>query len=261
MSPASAAQAGNVQSLTHEQPEQRKPFIGTLLLALPLAILLVAVSPVFGQQTYVSRYDAYVGYSFLNSPAVSLFEPGFAAQFGVRPKTWYSLGVDYTYGTGDLKLTPDLLTTSLQQSLGGQLAQLVAAGVIPVSYKLVVPAHSKTQTIAVGPQLAYRHFSRATLFLRPLFLGAIHETAVPKPGDPIAAAIVKKLAPSGTKVDTVLFLGFGGGFDLVLSHHFSLRAQADLVYDHIFDDLLRNGRYTTRFSIGPAFNFGKNIAR
>lgn len=260
MSIASTAQVGNLQSLTPVHPTRRKLFMRALLV-LPLAILLVAVSPVYGQQTYVSRYDAYVGYSFLNSPAVSLFEPGFAAQFGVRPKTWYSLGIDYTYGTGDLKITPDLLTTSLQHSLGGQLAQLVAAGLIPASYKLVVPAHSKTQTIAVGPQLAYRHFSRATLFLRPLFLGAIHEAAVPKGSDPIAAAIVKKLAPNGTKVNTVLFLGFGGGFDIVLSKHLSLRAQADLVYDHLFDDLLRNGRYTTRFSIGPAFNFGKNITK
>jgi hypothetical protein len=215
----------------------------------------------FGQQTYVSRYDAYVGYSFLNSPAVSLFEPGVAAQFGVRPKTWFSLGVDYTYGTGDLKITPDLLTTDLQQKLGAQLAQLIAAGVIPPTYTLVVPAHSTTHTFAAGPQLAYRHFSRATLFVRPLFLGAIHETAVPKPGDPIAAAIVKQLAPSGSKVDTVMFLGFGGGFDILLSKHFAIRAQADLVYDHLFDDLLRNGRWTTRFSVGPAFNFGKNIAK
>jgi hypothetical protein len=240
---------------------QRKPFIRTLLAVLPLAALLVAVSPVFGQQTYVTRYDAYVGYSFLNSPAISLFEPGVAAQFGFRPKTWYSMGVDYTYGSGDLKLTSDLLTSDLQKRLGGQLAQLVAAKIIPASYQLVVPAHSKTHTIAVGPQLAYRHFPRLTLFLRPLFLGAIHETAIPKPGDAIATAIVKQLAPSGQKVNTVLFLGFGGGFDIILSNHFSIRAQADLVYDHLFDDLLRNGRYTTRFSIGPAFNFGKNIAK
>jgi len=27
------------------------------------------------------------------------------------------------------------------------------------------------------------------------------------------------------------------------------------------DDLLRNARNTVRFSIGPAFNFGPNIAR
>jgi hypothetical protein len=30
---------------------------------------------------------------------------------------------------------------------------------------------------------------------------------------------------------------------------------------HLFNDLLRNGRWTVRFSAGPAFNFGKNIKR
>ena len=261
MSTPPTQQAHSIPSPNPETSARRRSLNGLRLVPFTLAIILLAGLTGFGQQTYVSRYDAYVGYSFLNSPAVSLFEPGVAAQFGVRPKTWFSLGVDYTYGTGDLKITPDLLTTELQQKLGAQLAQLIAAGVIPPTYTLVVPAHSTTHTFAAGPQLAYRHFSRATLFVRPLFLGAIHETAVPKPGDPIAAAIVKELAPSGSKVDTVMFLGFGGGFDILLSKHFAIRAQADLVYDHLFDDLLRNGRWTTRFSVGPAFNFGKNIAK
>lgn len=261
MSTAPPHQAHGILSPNHETTSRRTPRNGTPLVVFTLAIVLLTGLPTFGQQTYVTRYDAFVGYSFLNSPAISLFEPGVAAQVGFRPKTWYSVGVDYTYGSGDLKLTPDLLTTALQQQLGAQLGQLVAGGVIPPTYTLVVPAHSTTHTIAVGPQLAYRHFSRMTLFLRPLFLGAIHETAVPKPGDAIATAIVKELAPSGKKVNTVLFLGFGGGFDIILSKHLAIRAQADLVYDHLFDDLLRNGRYTTRFSIGPAFNFGKNIAR
>jgi hypothetical protein len=57
------------------------------------------------------------------------------------------------------------------------------------------------------------------------------------------------------------FVGFGGGFDVLLTKHFGVRTQADLVYDHLFNDILRDGRFTTRFSIGPAFNFGKNIAK
>jgi hypothetical protein len=31
------------------------------------------------------------------------------------------------------------------------------------------------------------------------------------------------------------------------------------VWDHLFNDLLKDGRWTTRFSIGPCFNFGGNI--
>jgi len=69
------------------------------------------------------------------------------------------------------------------------------------------------------------------------------------------------LTPSGKKTDTAPFVGFGGGFDMIFSRHFSLRTQADLVYDHLFNDLLPNGQFTVRFSVGPAFNFGRNIAQ
>ncbi len=231
-----------------------------LLPALPLALLLLPL-PVAGQQTYVTRYDAFVGYSFLDSPHVNLFENGFATQAGVRVRQWLSLGVDYTLASGDLTLTPDLLTTALQQQLGTQLGGLAAAGIIPPTYSLSVVAHSRTQTFAAGPQLSYRHFKKVTLFLRPVFLGVIHETATPKPTptDPIATGIVAELAPAGKKTDNVMFIGFGGGFDIILSKHLSWRTQADLVYDHLFNDLLKDGRYTTRFAIGPAFNFGRNI--
>ena len=117
-----------------------------------LAVILWS-SSAFAQQTYVSRFDAYAGYAFLDSPHVSLFENGFAAQVGFRPKTWYSFGFDYSFATGDLNLTPDLLPTALQQQLGAQLAQLAAIGHLPPGYSLVVPARSRTQTFAVGPQL------------------------------------------------------------------------------------------------------------
>jgi len=224
------------------------------------AALLIAL-PVSGQQTYVPRYDAFVGYAFLDSPQINLFENGFATQVGFRPRTWLSFGFDYSLSTGDATITPNLLPTALQQQLGAQLGQLAAAGRLPSGYQLVLPIHSRTQTFAVGPQLAYRHFTKITLFLRPVFTGAIHEVATPKPPDAIAAGIVTQLTPSGQKTDTTWFLGFGGGFDILLSKHVAIRTQADLVYDHLFNDILRNGRFTTRFSVGPAFNFGRNIAQ
>lgn len=230
-----------------------------LFLVLPLVLLLLP-SPVFSQQTYVTRFDAFGGYAFLDSPHVSLFENGFATQAGVRVRKWVSVGVDYTLASGDLNLTPTLLTTALQQQLGAQLGGLVAIGKIPPTYSLSVAAHSKTQTFAVGPQLAYRHYKKFTLFLRPVFMGIMHETATPTPTpDPIATGVIAELAPTGKKTDNVLFIGFGGGFDIIFSKHFSWRTQADLVHDHLFNDLLKDGRFTTRFSIGPAFNFGRNI--
>lgn len=239
------------------QNNNRYPARTLMMLALVLALL---ASPAFSQQTYVTRYDLFAGYTFLDSPHVSLFENGFHFQAGVRPKTWVSLGFDYSVSEGSLTLTQNLLTTTLQQQLGAELMALAAAGKLPAGYALVVPAHSVTQTFAAGPQLAYRHFTNLTLFLRP-DLGAIHEAATPQPkaGDLIAQGIVAQLAPSGKKTDWTPFYGFGGGADFLFSKHVGLRVQSDLVYDHLFSDLLKDGRYTVRFSVGPIFNFGKNI--
>jgi hypothetical protein len=229
----------------------------TLLIVVPIALLLAA-SPVAAQQSYVSQFDLFTGYAFLDSPHISLFENGFQAQFGYRPKPWYSLGFDYSRSTGDLVLTPNLLPTDLQQKLGAELGQMIAAHLIPASYALAVSTHSTSQTFAVGPQLAYRHFSHLTLFIRPS-LGAIHEVAVPHPADAVATAVAAQLAPTGKKTDWTGFYGFGGGFDILFSKHVGIRTQADLVYDHLFNDLLADGRWTVRFSVGPCFNFGKNI--
>jgi len=219
------------------------------------AALILPSTIVYGQQTYVTRFDTFVGYTFLDSPHVSLFENGVHFQFGVRPKTWYSLGFDYSYSTGNLTLTPSLLTTTLQQELAEELGKLAPG--YPLS-SLSIVAHSATQTFAAGPQLAYRHFSKVTLFLRP-DLGAIYEHATPHPSGVIPTLIVGQLAPSGYKTDWTIFGGFGGGVDFLFSKHVALRVQSDLVYDHLFSDLLKDGRLTTRFSVGPCFNFGKNI--
>lgn len=226
--------------------------------ALPLLGLLAAVAS--GQETYISRFDQFDGYTYLNSPVVSLAEHGFHTQFGVRPYTWLALGFDYSVAKGDLSLTSDLLTPTLQQSLGAQLQQLVEAGAIPPTYKLVAPASSVTQTFAAGPELLFHHFKTVTIFVRP-DAGIIHEAATPKATDPIEAAVVQQLAPSGKKTDHVVFYGAGGGMDWNFSRHMVLRIQGDFVRNHLFSDMLANSRNTVRLSIGPAFQFGKNIAK
>jgi len=254
---------------------RRKHFLTCFRTFSPLLLLamLLVVLPLQAQQTNVTRFDAYVGYAFLDSPKVSLFENGVAAQFGYRPKTWVSIGFDYNYGRGDLTLTPNLLLPSLQQQLTGLLSALPLEGVpVPAGYNLVVPAHSTTQTFAAGPELVYRHMTHVTLFFRPVYAGLIHESATPQPVDPIQTIVVNAfktpppaglgLVPtSGTKTDSVGFIGFGGGFDVLFNNHFGWRTQADLVYDHLFNDLLADGRFTVRFSTGPCFNFGKNIVK
>jgi len=231
-----------------------------VLPALSVLLFLTALSA-YGQQTYVTRFDVFAGYAYLNSPHVSLVENGFQFQAGVRPKTWLSLGFDYSRATGDLMLNPSLLITSLQQQLNTQLAGAKAYGLLPSGYALNIPAHSVTQTFAAGPQLAFRHWKAVTLFVRP-DLGAMHERATPSPaaGDWFAAAAVANLAPDGYKTDWVAFYGFGGGVDLNFSKHVGLRVQADFVHDHLFSDLLQDSRNTVRISVGPCFNLGKNIA-
>jgi len=229
--------------------------------ALPIALgfLSFACLPLAGQQTYVTRYDLFTGYAFLDSPRVALFENGFHTQFGLRPRTWVSLGFDYSRTAGDLTLTPGLLPYALQQQLGAELAGLEAAGLAPPGYALRVPAHANTNEFAIGPQFAYRHFSQVTIFARPS-IGAIREYATPQPADPIAQGVVAQLVPAGHKTDWQGFYGVGAGFDVLFSKHVALRVQGDYVYDHLFNDLLRQGRWTTRFSVGPCFNFGRNIA-
>jgi hypothetical protein len=100
-----------------------------------------------------------------------------------------------------------------------------------------------------------------TIFVRPVYAGIIHEVATPQPQDPVVKALVGGLIAGPSKTDHVFFVGFGGGFDINFGHHFAWRTQADLVHDHLFSDLLKDARFTTRFSCGPAFNFGKNIVK
>jgi hypothetical protein len=253
-------QAQGIPSLSPaSSPRRRSLRVPLLVLATSAIILLTGLSG-FGQQTYVARYEWYIGYAFLDSPHVNLFENGVHTQFGYRVKTWLTVGGDYSRTAGSLTLVPSLLPTALQQQLGAQLAQLVAAGQIPANYALSVPTDSVTQSFAAGPSLTYRHFSRVTLHIRPS-LGAIREVATPRPGDPIATMIVQQLAPAGSKTDWTGFYGIGGGIDLGVTKQLGIRVQADVVWDHLFNDILRDGRFTTRFSVGPIFNFGKNIAK
>lgn len=233
---------------------RQRPVVSAML------ALLIAAPAAMAQraQPYIARYDAFVGYTFLNSPKVDLFEPGVHAQIGVRPRTWFSLGFDYSIAKGDLTITPDLLVPSTAQTLAAQLGALAAAGRLPAGYKLAVKTSSRTQTFAAGPQLAFRNWRRMTLLLRPS-MGIIHEVATPKPGDAIATAIVAQLAPHGQKTNRTPFVGIGGGVDILLTKHFAWRVQSDFVYDHLFNDLLKDGRMTVRFSVGPCFNFGKNV--
>jgi hypothetical protein len=226
------------------------------------AFLMFVFTPArgLGQQDYVGRFDLYNGFTWFDSPSAKLQERGYHLQAGVNPTTWLAVGFDFSTISGNLNLTPSLLKSSLQSQIAAQLAGLKALGAIPAGYQLAVSTHSETQTYAFGPQLEFRHFKRATLFVRPA-IGAIYESATPHPADPVAAALVGQLAPSGKKTDWQPFFGVGGGVDLNFMRYASVRMQVDVVHNDLFTDILKSSRNTVRLSIGPALHFGHNIAR
>ena len=232
-----------------------------LLAAATVAVLVASPAmPTQAQQSYVSRYDVYAGFADIDSPALGLNEHGFHVQAGMNPRRWLSFGGDYSKASGSQLLTTGLLPTALQTQINGAQAGFIALGLLPPTYHLAVPTDAFTQTFAFGPQLVDRHHSRFTLFLRPS-LGALRERAVPHPADPFQAVIVKQLAPAGSKTDWTGFYGVGGGGEVGLSRHVGIRAQIDIVYNHPFNDILANGRWTFRYSVGPSLHFGSNAGK
>jgi len=234
-----------------------KRFARSFLTALAF-MALIPFHPAFAQQTEIKRYELYSGFTYFSTPDFNLTERGYHFQAGFNARRWIAFGFDYSLVSGHNSLTPALLTDSLQQEIGAALAAFELEGIIPTNYELSVPTGSTTQTFAAGPQLVFRHFIPVTIFLRP-DVGAIREVARPHPGDPLATFIIQGLAPSGQKISWTAFYGFGGGFDWNATRRLGFRFQADEVYNHLFNDLLKDGRWTTRVSVGPVFHFGKNI--
>lgn len=227
-----------------------------LALLTPLLFPLLASA----QQDYVGQFDLYSGFTYFDSPDIHLTERGYHLQAGYNARTWLAFGFDYSIVNGTLTVDPSLLKPSLAASVASTLTPLEAAGLIPPGYALSIPTDSTTQTFAAGPQLEYRHFRYVTLFIRPS-IGAIRELATPQPTDAISKAIALQLAPSGSKTEWTGFYGVGGGAEINFMRHVSLRMQVDYVHNSLFTDILKSSRNTTRLSIGPAFHFGRNIAR
>jgi hypothetical protein len=213
------------------------------------SIIAIPALSAVAQQTDISRYDIYAGFAGFETPELNLAQRGFHLQVGENLKTWLSAGFDYSVATGHNSLTPNLLKPSLQL----ELSQL-----IPPGYNLAVPLDAASQTFALGPQFTYRRYKPVTFFARPS-LGAIRQKVTPHPTDELSTLIVEQLVPAGYKVDWSGFYGFGGGLEWNATKHFGIRAQTDVVYWRLFNDLLANGTWTTRYSIGLTYHFGRNI--
>ena len=226
-----------------------------------LFLILLASLTCFSQQTFISRYDGYAGYTFLSTPSLNLFQNGFNGEFGVNVKPWVALGGDFSVFNGSNTLLPNMFSNTVQQQVGVALAELAQQGLLPPGYTVRVPADSTIYTYEAGPQFNYRHFKAITLFVRPS-LGALHEVATLKPTDPITTGLVQALVGSSMKrSDTVVFYGVGGGADLNVSQHFGIRAAVDYAHYNVFSGLLNGDRNSVRFSVGPTFRFGENIVK
>ena len=240
---------------------KHRSMAGVVSILLAFLILLFVI-PVQAQQAqeYVGTFDAFTGFSYMDSPAANLYQRGFNGEFGYNVRRWLALGADYSVLNGSTSIVPKYLTPQLQTALGADLQQLALAGMLPPGYNLYVPYDGKTWTFAAGPQVNFRQLKHITFFGRP-DLGVIHETASLKPNDAIQKLVVAALAPNGSKADHVVFYGVGGGFDLNASKHVGVRVTADYVHCFLFEGLLANSRNTVRLSVGPTFRFGKNVEK
>ncbi len=147
----------------------------------------------------------------------------------------------------------------LSSSKQAQLAPF--QGQLPPGYQLNVPYSVRTYTFTVGPQLNLRKLKYVTFFIHPS-IGGMHQDTTAKPADQIQTMVVRGLlGPSNDVSDTVVFYGVGGGLDLNVHKHVSLRFTSDFVHTNLYSNLLDGGQNDVRFSVGPAFHFGKNIAK
>jgi hypothetical protein len=228
-----------------------------------LAALLLSLSAcAFAQQDYVGRFDVFTGFSYLRSPKLNLQQRGFNTQLGVNLRPWLAFGLDYSIQEGRASLVTADLKTSLQTELNTLVGPTIAGA-------LSVPFDATTQTFTAGPQLAYRHMKKVTLFAHPS-IGAIHENislnasqGAPLPfvigvvGALVQQGVLKTTKPN----DTTYFYGLGGGADYNLTRHFHIRADVEFVHVFLYSNLLKDSRNSVRLSVGPAFNFGRNVNR
>jgi len=237
------------------------PFTASLLLTAPC---LFAQQPLSAEQPagqpYVGRFVVYAGYLDLDSPNISLAETGVHIQAGMRWSRHISVGFDYSRSTGSTTVGLDKATPALQNLVDPLIAELKAGNILPANYVPALPLSSVTQTFTAGPEFPYRRFKRITPYIRPS-CGIINEIATAHPTDFLTRTLIKSVAPSGHEEEWTAFYGFGGGVAFNVTKHFSLIAQADFVHDHLFPDLLKDGRNTIRFSIGPGFQFGSDVTK
>ncbi len=242
-----------------------------------LAALLLMISTCAFAQDYVGRYDVFAGYSYLGSPKINLSQRGVNIQVGYNMTRWLAMGFDYSNEDGRGTLVPDELKQPYYGMvegliLEGQGGLLTGYGVptLPANYNAYVPFSARTQTFAAGPQLVFRNVPffkkhKVGFFLHPS-LGAIHEHINLEAHDAFTGFVMEELVLGGVlqtthPSDTTYFYGLGGGIEFNATKHMHLRTDVEFVHVNLFSGLLADSRNSVRVSIGPTFNFGKNVKK
>ncbi len=235
-----------------------------LFLLMALVLSLSTLRSASAQQSYVGRYGVYTGFSDLYTPGLNdIQQYGFHLQAGEDLRSWLGAGFDYSVETGNTSLIASMAS---QPVLTG-IEELYAQGILPLTYTVDVPISATTQTFTMGPIFNYRHFSKVTLFIHPsLAAFRLAATAHPRAGtdDPIVVGALEAgnyISPQGTISDWTGAYGLGGGAEFALTPHIGVRAQLDAVWNHPFNAILGSGGWSYRYSVGPAFHFGRNILR
>ncbi len=213
-------------------------------------LLLVATCTTSSAQLpAVRRYNLFAGFSYFPTPSYNLYQRGFNITGGANLRRWVAFGGDFSVFTGRTSLSIDQLTPAQQARFVPLLPLL------PPGYVVNIPYSVTTSSYAAGMQFNYQNLRHFVLFARPV-LGAMHQSVHAKPSDAIQSTIVAMTIPHGDS-DTVLFTGFGGGFDIRYGDHFGFRVAADYVHMHLFSDLLRQPQNSVRLSVGPVLRFGR----
>jgi len=220
-----------------------------------VVVLLILMLSALGysQQAYVGRFDGFGSYSYFASPSLNPAARGFNGQAGVNLRRWLAMGFDFSVWDGHTSIVPSMLNPTVQANLAATLPP----SLIP---SVSIPYSARIYEYAAGPQINFRKFKWATLFIHP-DLGAIHVDVTANPTTPLQTMLVNNLLPGGKSSDTVVFWGVGGGIEWNVSKHLSIRTAADVVRLNMFESMLNGARNNVRFSVGPAIHFGGNVEK
>jgi hypothetical protein len=113
----------------------------------------------YSQQAYVSRFDAFGGYSYFSSPRLNLTARGFNGEIGVNVFRWAAMGFDMSVFEGHTSLGIAQLNTNIKTKLAPLLGALPAGTVISVPYD------ARIYTYSAGPQINIRKLKQVTFFI------------------------------------------------------------------------------------------------